>query len=210
MRRANHLMAVAIMVFTATWPFTVSAQEDHQAHRPGAAPAQTAEKPPVAPDAQTGIMAGMMRAMPMMGMMGSDGPGMGMIEHVEGRIAFLRAELKITDAQTRVWNDFAAALRSNAQGLGAARQWMMGQMGPGQAQERTLIQRLDAQERWLTARLEGTRALKTALTNLYGQLSSEQKTAADELLPPHMGIGMAPMAMMPMARQEPVRGRAQR
>jgi hypothetical protein len=63
---------------------------------------QAAEQPRAAPEGQSGMMAGMMSGMPMMNMMqmmGGDGPGMGMIDHVEGRIAFLCAELKITDAQ---------------------------------------------------------------------------------------------------------------
>jgi hypothetical protein len=153
----------------------------------------------------------MMGGMPMMNMMGmmqmmgeGDAPGVGMIDHVEGRIAFLRTELKITDAQTRVWNGFAAALRTNAQNLGTARRAMMGQMGAGQPQAQTLTQRLDAQERWLSARLEGTRSLKTAFTGLYGALSDEQKKPADELLAPHMGMGMGMMAMMPMGQTGPM------
>jgi hypothetical protein len=145
-----------------------------------------------------GMMGGMsmMNMMGMMQMMGGDGPGMGMIDRVEGRIAFLRTELKITDAQAGAWNAFAAALRTNAQSLGTARGMMMGRMGAGQPQAQTLTQRLDAQERWLNARLEGTRSLKTAFTGLYGALSEDQKKTADDLLAPHMGMGMGPMMSM--------------
>ena len=74
---------------------------------------------------------------------------------------------------------------------------MMTQMRVGQ-QRQTLVERLDAQERWLAARLEGTRSLKTAFTGLYTALSEEQKKTADELLAPHMGLGMGPMGMMAM------------
>jgi hypothetical protein len=155
-------------------------------------------------------MIGGMSMMNMMQMMGGDAQGMGMIDHVEGRIAFLRTELEITEAQTSVWNAFATALRSNAQNLGAARRGMMGQMGAGQPQAQTLTQRLDAQERWLTARLEGTRSLKTAFTGLYGALSDEQKKTADEVLAPHMGMGMGMMAMMPMGQGGPMMGRGAR
>lgn len=142
-----------------------------------------------------GMMGGMsmMNMMGMMQMMGGDGPGMGMIDRVEGRIAFLRTELKITDLQAGAWNAFAAALRTNAQHLAAARGGMMGCCQP---QGQTLTQRLDAQERWLTARLEGTHAIKTAFTNLYGALSEDQKKTADALLPPHIGMGMGPMMSM--------------
>jgi hypothetical protein len=64
----------------------------------------------------------MTNMMQMMGMMGQRGAetgcagmgGMAMIDHVEGRIAFLRTELKITDAQNAAWNTLADALRANA------------------------------------------------------------------------------------------------
>ena len=125
--------------------------------------------------------------MSMMKMMGcGDAAGMGMVDHVEGRIAFLRTELHITEAQSGAWEAFATALRTNAQSLGAARGAMMGGMSGGQ----TLAQRLDAQELWLTARLDGTRTIKIAFSTLYGALSDEQKTSADELLASHMGMGM--------------------
>jgi hypothetical protein len=34
-------------------------------------------------------------------------PMMGMGQHVEGRLAFLKAELKISPAQEQLWNEFA-------------------------------------------------------------------------------------------------------
>ncbi|MCC7482149.1 MAG: Spy/CpxP family protein refolding chaperone [Hyphomicrobiales bacterium] len=65
------------------------------------------------------MMAGMMKMMSggQMGMGCMDMGGMGMTEHVEGRIAFLRAELQITDAQAKLWEAFADALRDNAKRL---------------------------------------------------------------------------------------------
>ncbi len=58
-----------------------------------------------------GRMTGMMRAM-----MGQYGMGM-MTGHVEGRLAFLKTELKITDAQLPLWNKFADAVRDNAKAM---------------------------------------------------------------------------------------------
>ena len=72
---------------------------------------------------------------------------------------------------------------------------MMPQPDAGQQQAPTMAERLDQQERWLVARLEGTRALKSAVTTLYATLSEDQKKTANELLAPQMGMGM--MAMMP-------------
>jgi hypothetical protein len=125
---------------------------------------------------------GMMRMM-----MGMSDPVMGTIDRVEGRIAFLLTELKITEAQTGAWDRFADALRTNAQKLGAVRASMTSQ-GPARQQPPTLSDRLDLQERWLLARLEGTRAIKSTFTNLYAVLSDDQKKTANEILSPHMGL----------------------
>src|SRR5262245_28346188 len=137
----------------------------------------------------------MMNTMPMMRMMEMMGLGMAATDRIEGRIAFLRAELNITEAQARAWNGFADAMRTNAKKLREVRASMMPQPDAGQQQALTMAERLDQPDRWLLARLEGTRALKSAVTNLYGTLSEDQKKTANELLAPQMGMGM--MAMMP-------------
>lgn len=209
---------------TATWAQAPAAGDPHhppQTATPAPAPAQ-----PRSPPGHSGM--GMMGGgMPMMNMMG-DMPmmhmmhmhmmammrmmemdqGMAPIDRIEGRIAFLRAELKITDAQASAWNAFADALRANAQKLGQARAAMTHQPGAaGQHHAATMAERLDTQERWLQARLEGTRALKSALTSLYGGLSDDQKKTADELLPSHMGMGM--MGMMAGQVQQHEHGQMQ-
>lgn len=142
----------------------------------------------------------MMQSMDMMqrmGMMGSGMGGMATIDRVEGRIAFLRTELKIADAQADAWNGFADALRANAKKLAAVRVAMMPKPGDAQPAS-TLAARLDQQEQWLAARLDGTKAMKSAFARLNEVLSDDQKKTADDLLTPHMGIG--PMAMMPAQR----------
>jgi hypothetical protein len=180
---------------------------DHDAHHPAQSEAPSAAPAPTAaPPAQGGMggasmmkmMGGgmgmdMMRMMRMM-MAGSGMEAMGAIDHVEGHIAFLRAELKITDAQTSAWNAFADALRAHAQKLADLRGSMMAQ---GSAQQPpTVIDRIDQQERWLTARLDGLKAIKATVVPLYAALSDEQKKTADELLGPHMGMGMMAMPGM--------------
>jgi hypothetical protein len=45
--------------------------------------------------------------------------------HIEGRIAFLKTELKITDAQSQQWNAFADALRENARAMTTIHDQMM-------------------------------------------------------------------------------------
>jgi hypothetical protein len=77
--------------------------------------------------------------MPMMnqGMMGYTMMGHGMMpmmdpsQHLEGRLAFLKTELKITEAQTPQWTAYADALRANAKRMGQLMTEMMssGMMG---------------------------------------------------------------------------------
>ena len=181
------------------------AQTQPDPHHP-AQGAATSEAAPVAQDQQGMSMPGMMKMMSgMMKMMGDgaqmgaggmDMSSMGMTERIEGRIAFLRAELQITSAQSKVWDDFADALRSNAKQLKKAN---MPTMADATAPQ--LLTQLDTQEQMLSARLEGVRAMKTALEPLYKALSVEQRKTADELLATHMGLkpsGMTQGGMMPM------------
>jgi hypothetical protein len=131
----------------------------------------------------------MPRGMPLQpGMMGRDGMMMGgggmMVEHVEGRIAFLKTELKITEAQTAQWERFADALRSTAGSMNGMHQQMMQAGMPA-----TLPARLDLQEKMLLAHLEALKGMRAALDPLYASLSDEQKKIADELM-------LGPMGMM--------------
>jgi hypothetical protein len=142
----------------------------------------------VAPQAQPGTQPGMQMPMsrPMgpgtmgpgtMGMgRGSMGMGAGMVDRVEGRIAFLRAELKITDQQTAPFNEFADALRAGAKRHNEMRQHMM------TAPTTSMAARLEEHERLLNARLESTRAVRGALGRLQAVLSEEQRRTLDELV----------------------------
>jgi hypothetical protein len=129
-----------------------------------------------------GMMGGdMARMMAMMhgGMM--DGAMMG---HVEGRLAFLKTELKITPAQEPQWAKFADVIRANAKGAQAGMQAMM-QAG---AKAATAPEVLARHEKMLTAKLDSVRALKAAFDPLYASLSDEQKKSADELITGPMGM----------------------
>jgi LTXXQ motif family protein len=205
MKRIALATMTTIVLSAVAWAQAPASDPHHPPAATSPVPAPTQPTPPAqsGTSPQQGMMGGMpmmnmmgmMRTMGMMGMMGPGSAGMATVDRVEGRIAFLRAELKITEAQATAWNAFADALRTNAKKLSEVRASMMSQPGAEQQQAPTLTARLDAQERWLVARLEGTRAIKAAFTPLYGTFSDDQKKAADELLGPHMGVGM--MAMMP-------------
>jgi hypothetical protein len=164
-------------------------QQEHEQHHPG-------ETPPAAgmrgPGMQGGAMSGA-GDMPMMGMMrmmiGQDGMGgMAMMAgHVEGRLAFLKTELKITDTQLPLWNAVADAIRANAKSMSEMKSGAM--MGNSQTTA-TLPEKLALRETMMAAHLEALRRLKTAVDPLYAALSDEQKKTADDLLMGPMGMGM--------------------
>jgi hypothetical protein len=78
----------------------------------------------------------MMQAMMAQRCMDRMGGCMGIMapERIEGRIAFLRTELQITEAQTGAWKAFADVLRAEARGVETMRGRMMGGQMPGQMQ----------------------------------------------------------------------------
>jgi hypothetical protein len=146
----------------------------------------------------------MMEMMRAMGVVGVDMSGMGMIDHVVSRPAH-RAENH--RRKTNAWNTFVDALRANAKKLAEVRASMMAQ--PSDGHPAMIVDRLAWQKRWLAARLEGTRASKAASTDLCSALSDDQKKTADELLGPHMGMGMMIMMQGQMQPTQKQRGQMQ-
>jgi uncharacterized small protein (DUF1192 family) len=175
--------------------------QDHNAHHPDTtvpeiAPAAPAPSPGGANGAMPmrgmGKMMGgdMGRVTSMMSMMhgammqGRDGMAMMGFDHVEGRIAFYKAELAITDAQLPQWNAFADALRGSTKGMRSAMTSMMQAGMPA-----TAPARMDAMVQMMSARLDAMKATLAAAKPLYAVLSDDQKKAADELMAEHpMGM----------------------
>lgn len=97
----------------------------------------------------------------------------------EGRLAFLKAELKITEAQTKAWDAFAAALRENVAKLTEAYK----------APDREAMQKMSPPERlaWfekaITARADAVKRAKAAIDPLYAALSDDQKKLFDRFVP---------------------------
>lgn len=199
----TNLLAVALASALVATP-ALAQSDAHEGHHPqpqgAAAPATSA--PPA--NAGLGMMNMMGEGMDMSAMMQMAGRMHGAmsgcahaaaLDHVEGRIAFLRAELRITDAQTAAWTKFAEALRAAAQNSE--------QPGGNTATQAGLPDRIDAQERALASKLEGVRALKAAFTPLFATLSDEQKKTAEQLIGPYFGVQameMSGMSGMGMAR----------
>jgi hypothetical protein len=141
------------------------------------------------------MMGGMMQMMPMMcgsmmqgaavtpGMGGAMEPG-GMtpthapMRHIEGILAFYKAELAITDAQLPQWTAFADSVRAGAKLLGQAAQ--AGTTGQG-----TALEQIERRAAFLSAQLDSLKLVQAAATPLYATLSADQKKIADELMAEH-------------------------
>jgi hypothetical protein len=129
---------------------------------------------------RSGMGQAVMSGCPMMGRM-SGGMMGGMMgggsTFAEGRIAFLKAELGITEAQTAAWSSFAEAVRKNLQNMQDMHKSMMKAMGAA-----TPIERLDEHITAMEGRLTALKDLKAPLTAFYSALDETQKKKADELL----------------------------
>ena len=99
---------------------------------------------------------------------------------VDGRIAFLKAELKITPAQETQWQSMAAAMRDNAQALDQAITTAHQNRGAMDA-----VQRLSLRESFARVRAENEARLLAAFKPLYASLSPEQQQTANQLLVSH-------------------------
>lgn len=173
-------------------------QQDHQAHHPeSTAPAAPAAPAPggsgmgMGMDKMTGgNMERMMRVMTRRMMNGEGMPetgpmgpytGMAALQHIEGQIAFYKAELHITDAQTAQWNAFADTLQTGAKRLRA----LYAEMLPGDGLP-SVPDQLAKRRQLLTAELETLQTIEPAARALYDVLSPEQKKAADEMMADHL------------------------
>lgn len=134
----------------------------------------------------------------MMGEWGMRGPMFGwnsdwMVDRIEGRLAFLKTELKITDAQSAAWDELATAIKATAETHNAEMRTMMQEMRDGGFMKRPLPDRLTYAQTHLEARVEQIKTLKGAVDKLYAVLDDSQKKAADEIALPAMGMGMGMM-----------------
>jgi protein CpxP len=98
-------------------------------------------------------------------------------QFVEGRIAFMKAELKITPAQETQWQPVAAAMRENAktldQTITTARQ---------KRDTMDAVERLELREQFAKLRADNDARLLAAFKPLYANLSSEQQQIANQLV----------------------------
>jgi hypothetical protein len=128
-------------------------------------------------------------------MMGQWGGPMGydsdeMLDRIDGRLAFLKTELKITDEQAPSWDELAGVIRSTAEAHNELMRGMINEFSEGGFLKKALPDRLVYQQTHLEARLEQVKLVRAAVEKLYATLSDQQKKAADEIVLPMIGMGM--------------------
>lgn len=101
----------------------------------------------------------------------------------EARIAYIKAELKITPAQQSAFDSYAQAIRDNA----AAMQKSFQDMRDHRDQNMNAIDRVEQRAKMAQQRDEQEQKYLAAFRPLYASLSPDQKKVADDLATPHFG-----------------------
>lgn len=109
------------------------------------------------------------------------------LSHAGDRIASLKTDLKITEAQTPAWNAFADALLAAAKSMDQSMSTMHEKMQSGAAP--SLPEKLGGRTKMATEHLANLNAIKAALDPLYASFNDEQKKLAD-------GLKIGPMGLM--------------
>ena len=103
-----------------------------------------------------------------------------MDQYVDGQLAFLKTELKITEAQTPQWNVFAQAFSADRE-----KRADLCRQAREQAKDlrtASLLDVITVAEDQLSQRLDSLRMMKAALQPLYASLGKEQKKTADQIM----------------------------
>jgi Spy/CpxP family protein refolding chaperone len=125
------------------------------------------------------------------GMGGGPGYGMGPgrgdpAAAVEGRLAYLKTELKITKAQEGAWKKYSDEARKQAESMQATRTAMQG------AASANAADRMELHNKLMKSRLEQSEKMTAAFKELYAALTPEQKALADQRPGGGTGFGGGP------------------
>ncbi|MCW0182492.1 Spy/CpxP family protein refolding chaperone [Zavarzinia sp.] len=117
-----------------------------------------------------------------MGMGQGGGPGMGrrgmgMGAMIDARLAYLKAQLGITEAQAKVWAAYEDTVKNRAAGRLGNHDAMMDAKANG-----TAIDRLDLRIAAMETMIDLLKSTREATVALYDSLSAEQKVVADQLI----------------------------
>lgn len=126
------------------------------------------------------------------------GPGMigwwwssdGVVERVDGRLAYMTTELKITSEQTAAWDAFAAVVRTSVKAHNDMMRSGTEEFEDGALFDKPLPEQLAFRITRMEAHLAQIKSVKAAVDELYAVLTDEQKAVADDVVLPLTGLGM--------------------
>ncbi|WGJ13733.1 Spy/CpxP family protein refolding chaperone [Methylocapsa sp. D3K7] len=119
---------------------------------------------------------------PMDPAMGGRGMMCRAAEHIDGQLAYLKTELKITPEQLPQWNVFADIFRTDKEKNARLCNSTENEQTRAMMMSASLPDSLEMTAVRLTARLESLRAMEAAIRPLYAILSPAQKKTADEIM----------------------------
>jgi thioester reductase-like protein len=109
------------------------------------------------------------------------------VAHAPDRLASLKSELKITEAQTPAWNKFADALLAASKSTEQSVEGKEKQMTSARSAA-SLPDELERHAKMAASNAANLNAIKAALDPLYASFSDEQKKIADALKIDPMGL----------------------
>jgi len=109
------------------------------------------------------------------------------LAHMGERVAALKTELKITDAQNADWDKFAAALNAAAKSAQSSMDMMHNKMMKTKMHT-DLPESLSTKVQMISDHLASLQAIKSALDPLYASFDDQQKKIADSLKIGPMGM----------------------
>ena len=190
MRSTGTRLSLALLALAALAASVAVAQaQTVDPHHPGS-PVPSPQAGIPMPDAavqggQPGAMgADMGRMMETMRPMMAERGGMVMpFEHVEGCIAYLKAELKITDAPSEPWNAFADTMGADATAMKTIRDGIMKDGMPTKMPDR-----MAAQHKMMSVRIGMMERSESSTQAFFALLSEDQQKAFDQTMAGPMGI----------------------
>src|SRR3990172_3524377 len=115
--------------------------------------AQSSAEPPIHFMRGIGLLTGMIGSCPMMG---------GMSAYADGRVAFLKAELAITEAQEPVWGTYATALKRHLNRMLESEQIVMQVL-----EAKTPVERMRSYIKAMESRVASLKDFYPSLTPLF-------------------------------------------
>ncbi|MBX9589296.1 MAG: Spy/CpxP family protein refolding chaperone [Hyphomonadaceae bacterium] len=121
----------------------------------------------------------------------ADGPSAETLARLQdGRIAMIKAALKLSDAQLKLWMPVEEHMRASFAARQQARAERRERRQQGAAeQSASLPDRLDRASERMTKRAERMKAYAEAIKPLYASLTDDQKAVASVVLRPGAGLG---------------------